>query len=100
MNMHRAMASAQQAWDDMLPEDVYGPEPPEPDYDGYVQDWINGELVEAAGQDIYAAPMERLTEDDWLVQLLAAKDDEELLQAARIVKSKLWEFVAEQANDL
>lgn len=94
-----AMREAQLHWDNMLPEDVYGEEPPEPDYDGYVQDWINGELVELAGQDIYYAPLERLTEDDWLVQLLKASNDEELLAAARVVKDKLWEFVAEQAGE-
>src|SRR5690554_5470315 len=93
------MREAQQAWDNMLPEDVYGEEPPEPDYDGYVQDWINGEIAEVAGQDIYAAPLDRLTEDDCLVQLLKASNDEELLAAAKTVKDKLLEFVAEQARE-
>lgn len=95
--MSIAMREAQQRWDNMLPEDVYGEEPPEPDYDRYVREWINGEIAEVAGQDIYAAPLERLTEDDCLVQLLKASNDEELLAAAKAVKGKLWEFVAEQA---
>lgn len=95
-----AMRAAQQAWDDMLPEDVTGPEPTPVDVERYVKDWISGDLVELAGQDIYHAPQERLTEDDWLAQLLAAKDDEELLQAARIVQSKLRQFVEEQAEEL
>lgn len=92
----RQMRAAQQAWDEMLPEDVHGKESPEPDYEAYVDDWCRGNLAELPGQDIYHAPLERLTEDDWLVQLLAAKGDEELLQAARIVRAQLWQFVAEQ----
>ena len=96
---NRQVRAAQVAYDNLEPEDFQPPEPPELDYDAYVDDWCGGNLAELPGQDIYAAPSERLTEDEWRVQLLAAKNDEELLQAAKIVKAKLYEFVAEQADE-
>lgn len=96
----RNMAAAQAAWDNLLPEDFEAPEPPPIDYEAYVYDWAHGNLAEPPGRDLYAEPLERLTEDCWLADLLAAKSDEEILEKAKVVRDKLEEFVRQQADEM
>jgi len=96
----RSMAAAQAAYDNLLPEDFEKPEPPPFDYASYVDDWVRGNLAEVSGRDIYLEPLERLAEDTWLVDLLAASSDEETLAAAKVVRRKLEEFVRQQADDM
>lgn len=64
----------------------------------YVDDWARGNLYDDG--EVYTRPVERLTEDDWLAQLLTARNDDELLAASKIVKAKLRQFVEEQAEDV
>lgn len=96
----RNMAAAQAAYDNLLPEDFEPPEPPPFDYENYVDDWVRGNLAEVSARDLYLEPLERLTEDTWLVDLLAAKSDEEILAAAKVVRRKLEAFVRQQADDM
>lgn len=64
----------------------------------YVDDWARGNLYDDG--EVYSRPQERLMDDDWLAQLLTARNDEELLAVSKIVKAKLRQFVEEQAGDL
>ena len=62
----------------------------------YVDDWARGNLYDDG--EVYSRPQEKLMEDDWLAQLLTARNDEELLAVSKIVKAKLRQFVEEQAE--
>ncbi|MDT8894228.1 hypothetical protein RSO41_06130 [Halomonas sp. I1] len=62
----------------------------------YLNDWINGNLYDDGG--VYSGPLEKMAEDDRLVQLLTAKDDEQLLQVAKMLRGQLRQSVETQAD--
>ncbi len=69
----------------------------------YLEAWMEGELVEAAGQDLYQAPVVRLLEDDGIERLgvmldhMKAGRDEALLCATRSLLAKLEDQIRADA---